>query len=367
MAKSIRVSRSELYEAVWSEPMTKLAGKYGISDVALGKICRKHNIPLPGAGHWAKVAAGKKFFKPPLPDDEATEISISPPEKGKAEQALNRLARAHQLAVIPAELHVPQTLIRPHKLTILTKEFLKSRKPEMYGLVNCWPPRGYWLAVSPPQVGRALRILDTLVKTFEKAGFEIIVDERERELQVVILGEAIPFRMREAYAQVPIPPEKMEKGVFSRSYDYHPKGILSIQLPKYLDQVKSNWSDGKKPLEKNLAAVFEGMLVAAVRYKERSDELAAWKVDFREKERIRAEEEAELAREQKTLEALMNEAQQWIMSQQIRDYVIHIETQLKTGGNEIPVAAWEWVVTLKRRAEQLDPTGIRLSSFVDGI
>lgn len=363
MTKTIQVTRRELYEGVWSEPMTKLAKKYGISDVALGKVCRKHSIPLPGAGHWAKVAAGKRFSRPPLPDNGSTEISISPPEKEKAEQAQNRLALAHQLAEIPAELLVPQTISKPHRLTVLTKEFLKSRKPEMYGLVSCWPPRGYSLAVSPHQVGRALRILDTLVKAFEKAGFEIVVDEKEHELQVVILGEAIPFRMREAYAQVPIPLEKREKGIFSRSYDYHPKGVLSIQLPKYLDQVKSSWSDGKKPLEENLATVFEGILVAAVRYKERSDELAAWKADFRERERIRAEEEAALTRERNTLEALVNEAQQWIMSQQVRDYISHIETLLMSGGSKIPSAALNWIADSRKRAEQLDPTGNRLDAI----
>lgn len=366
MTKTIKVSRSELYEAVWSEPMTKLAGKYGVSDVALGKICRKHNIPLPGAGHWSKVAVGKKFSRPPLPDNGSSEISISPPEKEKAEKAQNRLALAHQLAEVPAELPVPQTISKPHRLTVLTKEFLKSRKPEMYGLVSCWPPRGYAIAVSPHQVGRALRILDTLVKALERAGFEIVVDEKERELQVVILGEAIPFRMREAYAQVPIPPEERDKGIFSRAYDYRPKGVLSIQLPKYLDQVKSSWSDGKKPLEENLATVFEGILVAAVRYKERSEELAAWKADFRERERIRAEEEAALARKRKTLEALVQEAQRWTMSQQIHDYVAHIETQLRAGGNEIPVAALEWLADSKKRAEQMDPTENRLGAIQKG-
>lgn len=363
MTNTIKVSRSELYEAVWSEPMTKLAGKYGVSDVALGKICRKHNIPLPGPGYWAKVAAGKKSFRPPLSDDAATEISISPPEKEKAEKSQNRLALAHQLAEIPAELPVPQTISKPHRLTVLTKEFLRSRKPEMYGLVSCWPPRGYWLSVSPQQVGRALRILDTLVKAFERAGFEIVVDEKERETQVVILGEAIPFRMREAYAQVPIPPEKREKGIFSRAYDYQPKGILSIQLPKYLDQVKSSWSDGKKPLEENLATVFEGILVAAVRYKERAEELAAWKADFRERERIRAEEEAALARERKTLDALVQEAQRWTMSQQVRDYVTHIETILGASGSKIPSAALNWIADSRKRAEQLDPTENRLGAI----
>ncbi|MGF1632107.1 MAG: hypothetical protein ACFCUT_21745 [Kiloniellaceae bacterium] len=40
--------------------MAKVAASYGISDVALKKICDKHRIPVPGRGYWAKKAAGKK-------------------------------------------------------------------------------------------------------------------------------------------------------------------------------------------------------------------------------------------------------------------------------------------------------------------
>ena len=50
--------RQELYEQVWSEPVAKIAPSYGISDVALAKICRKLHIPLPGRGYWAKRAHG---------------------------------------------------------------------------------------------------------------------------------------------------------------------------------------------------------------------------------------------------------------------------------------------------------------------
>ena len=41
------LSRTELYEKVWSIPMQKLAKQYGISDVGLTKLCRRHAIPLP--------------------------------------------------------------------------------------------------------------------------------------------------------------------------------------------------------------------------------------------------------------------------------------------------------------------------------
>src|SRR6187455_1786739 len=61
-------TRAKLFEEVWAEPMRTVARRYGVSDVALEKICRKLCVPLPGAGHWAKKAAGKRVRgQPPLP------------------------------------------------------------------------------------------------------------------------------------------------------------------------------------------------------------------------------------------------------------------------------------------------------------
>jgi len=40
-------TRQELFELVWSMPMTKLSKQFELSDVGLRKICVKHQIPLP--------------------------------------------------------------------------------------------------------------------------------------------------------------------------------------------------------------------------------------------------------------------------------------------------------------------------------
>ena len=66
-SETITLSRVELYEKIWNIPTIKLARDFGLSDVALGKICKKHSIPKPPLGYWAKLAYGKTVPRPPLP------------------------------------------------------------------------------------------------------------------------------------------------------------------------------------------------------------------------------------------------------------------------------------------------------------
>jgi hypothetical protein len=64
-----RYNREKIYEEIWAEPILHVAKRYSMSDVGLGKVCKKLKIPRPGLGYWAKKAAGKPIPKrPPLPD-----------------------------------------------------------------------------------------------------------------------------------------------------------------------------------------------------------------------------------------------------------------------------------------------------------
>ena len=62
-----RIARRELYNLIWSEPITTLAKRFGISDRGLTKVCQRSDIPAPPRGYWAKIAAGSKFERPGLP------------------------------------------------------------------------------------------------------------------------------------------------------------------------------------------------------------------------------------------------------------------------------------------------------------
>lgn len=49
--RAMRVlTREQFHELVWSTPMTTLAKEFGLSGVALHKICRRHDVPTPPRG-----------------------------------------------------------------------------------------------------------------------------------------------------------------------------------------------------------------------------------------------------------------------------------------------------------------------------
>jgi hypothetical protein len=63
-----RICRNDLYDLIWSEPITTLAQRFGISDVGLAKVCRRSDIPAPTRGYWARIAAGDSVPRPELPE-----------------------------------------------------------------------------------------------------------------------------------------------------------------------------------------------------------------------------------------------------------------------------------------------------------
>ncbi len=65
-----KLTRTELYEQVWTTPMRRLAPQYGLSDVGLAKIYEKLNIPRPPVGLWAKKEGAKAPAQPKLPDTD---------------------------------------------------------------------------------------------------------------------------------------------------------------------------------------------------------------------------------------------------------------------------------------------------------
>jgi hypothetical protein len=82
----LTLSREDLYELVWSKPVTELAKDFGLSDVALAKRCRKLGVPVPGRGYWARVEAGQTPRQPKLKKraeelTDYTALTFDPPRE----------------------------------------------------------------------------------------------------------------------------------------------------------------------------------------------------------------------------------------------------------------------------------------------
>ena len=47
-------NREKLYKEVWTKPVVEVAIQYGVSDVAIHKICKSLDVPVPPRGYWGQ-------------------------------------------------------------------------------------------------------------------------------------------------------------------------------------------------------------------------------------------------------------------------------------------------------------------------
>jgi len=80
------MTREELYNLVWEQPVVRASSLIGLSGPELRKLCADNNIPLPSAGYWSKRKYGKAGNPPPLPPLAAT-------FRGRVNSALSRLGK----------------------------------------------------------------------------------------------------------------------------------------------------------------------------------------------------------------------------------------------------------------------------------
>src|SRR6185436_20802721 len=99
---------------VWKEPVRTVARRYGVSDVALRKICIKLNVPLPGRGHWARIQVGEVAHRPrlaPLDDGAPSEIVTRKRTRQVSWPIRPGTGSSEPPVTVPAELRNPHKLV----------------------------------------------------------------------------------------------------------------------------------------------------------------------------------------------------------------------------------------------------------------
>jgi hypothetical protein len=72
---STRLTREQLYDRVWSTPLSKLGPELGMSGRGLAKLCKREGIPVPNRGYWAKKEFGWNPTQPKLPPPQPGQLA----------------------------------------------------------------------------------------------------------------------------------------------------------------------------------------------------------------------------------------------------------------------------------------------------
>lgn len=365
------MTRQELYAAVWAEPMRRVAQRLGVSDVALSKACRRHGIPVPSRGYWAKLAAGRAPAKPELPKLEGDELPVvirgnpdPTPEHGADPEVEDAVA-----ANVPAEpIHVPDTLEDATPVVRRTIKSLKRAKADERGLVHTNGPGLLTLAVTKANIDRAGRITEAIVRSCQAGGMMDKTRAADADFSIRLEGQSLPFSIKETVNRTERPDTPAERRRRERNpfawdrrpqYDYHPTGRLTFRFDGYGNGHRMSWSDGKtQRLEELLNDIIAGAVRLAVYWRRRQEEAEARQRAWAEAERLRRERERQSDEEERRCERLMARTELWKMAVQIRDYVAAVEEanarDSKIYEEGSPESGWlQWASWV---ADQLDPT-----------
>jgi hypothetical protein len=63
-----KITREELYEAVWSKPIKSLEQEWNTTHLQVVQACLEMDVPRPSQGHWQMVALGSPVERDPLPE-----------------------------------------------------------------------------------------------------------------------------------------------------------------------------------------------------------------------------------------------------------------------------------------------------------
>jgi len=357
MQKNKRIlPREELYELIWSKPATTLAKELGISDVGLGKICKRMEVPKPTLGYWRKVEVGGRLPRKP------TLKKLSP--KGKQQVTIYPTApesKPMQTIRAAETIPFPDELTDPHRLTKRTLSSFNKAKTDERGILLSRNKIHLDIHVTQDCLDRACLIMDTLIKEMESRGFKVLtIGDRPLKTVVEVDGERIEIsldeRVRRTDHKLTVEEKKKykERSWMLPRYDHHPTGNLSLHIHEWLAPRKK-WSDGKRQnLENCLGPFIQGLRETATKIKISREQRRLDDIRWEEERKRRAEHERLARIEQKKVEKLMADVSNWQQAELTRAYIEQLESL--DGFNE-GLAKWiDWAKAYVNKIAPLKKT-----------
>lgn len=349
--EEVKFTRLELYNIVWTQSMLSLSKKYTISDVGLRKICKKLEIPLPKAGYWAKIQAGKKVKREPLPQNQGlagqvTRLKIR--EEGDDNDtfpyspyyALQKEIREDNRL----NLKVSERLSNPDILVTKAKQSLaeKHKSWKFEGMIHTTNDN-LDIRVSPSNVERSLRFMDAFIKISRARGHDIAVNNGGT--YITVKGQKIKISCREISKKVVV------AGKYGNRTEYHPAGALCFKSESYC---YGEWKDGKKRIEEQIPAILAKMELSI------QELLAIWEESRKreearkEQERIEHELEERQEKELAGFKRILENANRLHQANVIRAYADALEADAMSK-NAITTEIKDLLAWTRKKADWYDP------------
>ena len=381
-----RLSRQELYELVWREPLRSLSARFGISDVALRKTCAKAQVPTPDRGHWAKKDAGQKLFKTPLPErppamedeilvaggkeywypqwsDKELLAPLPPPPifQTPIETLRDRIAKTIGSVTVPREVRVWHPAIQ----RLLSEDQARREKQSTWS----WDKPLFDTAADR----RRLRLLNSLVGAIAKFNAKVSPEKDAKKT-------AIGFYRQ--HLAIMLAPPKRSRGNPTSGEKAHESELTFSILESFQSETEArSWSDTDDiKLERQLAEIAtEIVLHAEVLYRKSVIRQYEWRVERKaqlEEEQRRRKLEAEDAErerikrlEQTRIDRLLADAAALQQASVIRDYVEKIRSAQSAPPTVSREALERWSKWALAQADRIDPSLCErfLAGFVDEV
>lgn len=363
MSEKIEVTRTKLYERVWATPMRTLAKDFGISDVGLAKLCRRHQIPLPGRGYWARLQFGQKPDQTALPearDPDLESITIVPSEP-KQKTTLS----PEQKEQIPTIDVAADGAINHDFARRIERNITKASLDERGMLL---PRAGAVVPIkaSALGLGRALRIVEALFGATDQAGYKLEWPAPyDTGIKIVVLGEKLSFFISEATNRTAHQATSEERARQKRDtwwrppqWDITPNGRLRFSLSSCeYPYISQSWKDGKRQkLESCVGEVFHACARTANAVKQERVERAEAERRRIEEQKRQAEAAARKAEYDRKAEALKKLSYAWKESKVVRDFTHALQETVV--GADVPA-------DLKDELQKMIEWGLRHADYLD--
>jgi hypothetical protein len=390
-------SRVELFELVWSKPMTHLSKELGLSDVGLRKICVKYGIPLPARGYWARLQFGKQDPRPDLPF-ENNNPQIRLPDEGTAatreQMSLMRKLDKQVAQAVKPVLRAPQQFkdircIRTYQAILERIKYLEKRTGQSYEEYKdgrrSFPPKKVndlaFFSSLEDQIPitatidnalRAVAIADVLIERLANRGINVelrpVRDSRICEMRAVKADQYLEFRFWEPCTHATRSSALTSLERLFTDYSY---GGDTIMLPRHILTVEFDGRYNRSSMKDKLAIKLEQQIDRIVeRIDEKLDQKAkahlehlAWERDYERKKAIRIHNQRVAKDRGQQLERAIEESSKYEKSQQLKRYLKQLSIAIEKLPDEQKAYGVAWLQMVREQRKGLNPIAERLESF----